>query len=214
MISAGNTTLLKLEKKYFDKYIKEIFELEINDIIEFLKICPIFTKVSNETLIKLAIRVEMKKYHRGKTILEKRYKSDHLYLIRRGSVKILKNVDFIKDDSTIRKSLSTDKSKIAHDNFYQENLKILNEINQEKILAVLSKGPTKEDRDFNNVITRELTLETLKTGDVFPSYYTLNHITLDVDFVTDSLSELFCFKLSDLEEIIPVGFFFFVFFLL
>jgi hypothetical protein len=90
MISSGNTVLLKLEKKYFDKYIKDIFEIEINDIIEFLKICPIFTKVSNETLIKLAIRTEMKKFHRGKYILEKRYKSDHLYLIRRGSVKVKK----------------------------------------------------------------------------------------------------------------------------
>jgi len=85
-------------------------------------------------------------------------------------------------------------------------LKILNEINQEKVLAVLSKGPTQEDKENNNITTRELTLETLKTGDVFPSYYTLNHITLDVDFITDSLSELFCFKLSDLEEIIPVRF--------
>lgn len=88
MISATNTVLLKLEKKYFDKYIKDIFEIEINDIIEFLKICPIFTKVSNETLIKLAIRVEMKKFHRGKPVLEKSYKSDHLYLIRRGSIKV------------------------------------------------------------------------------------------------------------------------------
>jgi hypothetical protein len=100
-----------------------------------------------------------------------------------------------------------DKTKIKHDNFYQENLKILSEMNQEKLMAVLSKGPTEEDKENNNITTKELTLETLKTGDVFPSYYTLNHITLDIDFVTDSLSELFTFKLSDLEEIIPVIFY-------
>jgi signal-transduction protein with cAMP-binding, CBS, and nucleotidyltransferase domain len=93
MISAGNTVLLRLEKKYFDKYIKDIFEIEINDIIDFLKICPIFTKVSNETLIKLAIRTEMKKFHQGKYVLEKRYKSDYMYIIRRGSVKVINEFD-------------------------------------------------------------------------------------------------------------------------
>jgi hypothetical protein len=75
-------------------------------------------------------------------------------------------------------------------------------------MAILSKGPTEEDRENNNINTKELTLETLKTGDLFPSYYTLNHITLDVDFVADSLCELFSFKLSDLEEIIPVRFYY------
>lgn len=78
-------------------------------------------------------------------------------------------------------------------------------------MGVLSKGPTSEDIENKNIITRELTLETLKTGDVFPSYYSLNHLTLDVDFITDSLSELFCFKISDLEEIIPVRIFLFIF---
>ena len=104
--------------------------------------------------------------------------------------------------------MSIDKTKIAHDNFYQENLKIMGELNQEKILGVLSKGPSLEDLESGNILTRELLLETLKTGDIFPSYYTLNHITLDVDFITDSLSELFCFKISDLEEIIPVRLYF------
>ena len=104
----------------------------------------------------------------------------------------------------MRKKLNINKTKIAHDNFYQENLTILNEINQEKILGVLAKGPTEEDFESHNVTTKELLLETLKTGDVFPSYYTLNHLTLDVDFITESLSELLTFKISDLEEMIPV----------
>lgn len=116
----------------------------------------------------------------------------------------MKTVDFIKDENSLRKKYGLNKTKIAHDQFYQENLKILTEINQEKILEVLSKGPTEEDINNQNVIYRELILETLKIGDVFPSYYTLNHITLDIDFVTDSPSELIYFKISDLEEIVPV----------
>ncbi len=88
MTSATNTVLLKLEKKYFDQYIKAIFEEQINDLIEFLKICPIFAKVPNEKLIKLAIRVEVNKLHCEKYVLEKKNKSDHLFIIRRGSVKV------------------------------------------------------------------------------------------------------------------------------
>lgn len=88
--------------------------------------------------------------------------------------------------------------------FYQENLKILTENNQEKILEVLSKGPNEEDFDNKNILSRDLVLETLKMGDIFPSFYALNHITLDVDYITDSPSELISFKLSDLQDIIPV----------
>jgi len=122
-------------------------------------------------------------------------------------------VDFIKDESAVRKKLCLNKSKIAHDMFYQENLKILAEINQEHILETLSKGPADEDIQNKNVLWRDLNLETLKMGDVFPSYYALNHITLDVDYITDSPSELIYFKLSDLQDIIPVTSFLFPFFL-
>jgi len=88
MTAATTCVLLKLEKKLYDQYIKAIFELQINDLIEFLKICPIFTKVPKEKLIKLAIRIEIKKLHSDKSVIQKKYKSDHLYIIRRGSVKV------------------------------------------------------------------------------------------------------------------------------
>lgn len=88
MTAATNCVLLKLEKKYFDQYIKSIFEEQINDLINFLKICPIFTKVPKEQLIKLAIRTEVKKLYSEKHVIKKKYKSDHLYIIRRGSVKV------------------------------------------------------------------------------------------------------------------------------
>ncbi len=101
--------------------------------------------------------------------------------------------------------MGLNKNKIAHDNFYQENLKIMLEINQEKILEVLSKGPSEDDINNNNVINKDLVLETLKMGDIFPSYYALNHFTLDVDYITESPSEIIYFKITDLEEIIPVN---------
>jgi hypothetical protein len=123
-------------------------------------------------------------------------------------------VDFIKDEGAVRKKLKLNKNNIAHDLFYQEKLKILSEINQEKILEVLAKGPTDEDIENKNILSRNLVLETLKMGDIFPSYYTLNHITLDVDYITDSPSELICFKLSDLEDLIPVLYFLFLLFLI
>jgi len=94
MTSATNTILLKLEKKYFDIYIKAVFEEQLNDLIDFMKICPIFTKVPKEQLIKLAIRCEIKKLHSEKTILQKKYKSDHLYIIRRGTVKVKNKLNF------------------------------------------------------------------------------------------------------------------------
>lgn len=93
--AATNTVLIKLEKKYFDMYIKEIFELQMNDLIEFLKLCPIFTKAPKEQLIKLAIRTEVKKLFSSKNVLSKKYKSEYLYIIRRGSVRVINKIKLV-----------------------------------------------------------------------------------------------------------------------
>jgi hypothetical protein len=49
-----------------------------------------------------------------------------------------------------------------------------------------------------------VTLETLKMGDIFPVYYTVNHQYLDVKYIADSPCELIVMKVTDMQEIIPV----------
>lgn len=88
MIASSLTVLIKLEKLSFDKFVPNFFEQQVNDMIEFLKICPIFFNCSKETLLKLAIRSENRKYNSDKLILGKSYKTEYLYLIRRGFVKV------------------------------------------------------------------------------------------------------------------------------
>jgi hypothetical protein len=99
IISATNSCLLRLEKSSFDEYVKDIFENQLKDQIEFMQICPIFHSVKKETLIKLTIRTENKRFKNDQDIFEPpkfndmnpgevKIKPDNLFMIRRGNVKV------------------------------------------------------------------------------------------------------------------------------
>lgn len=202
IISVTNSTLIKIDKLSFDTYVKDIFENQLKDQIDFMKICPIFHRVPKEVLIKLAITTERKKFITDQIILKNKNKSEYLYIIRRGAVRVVKPIYFVKDDSIVKKKLNDYKNlrSVSYD-----DLKILKEINGEKLIDILAQGPTQEDIDENsNVIQRNITLESLKMGDIFPSYYSSNNLTLDVYYEAESPCDLIVVKLSDLQEIVNV----------
>lgn len=89
IIAVTNSSLIKIEKDDFDKYVRDIFDNMLKDQLDFMKICPIFKGINKETLIELGIRTERKKYITNTEILPKKFKTDSLYIIRRGVVKVL-----------------------------------------------------------------------------------------------------------------------------
>ena len=60
-----------------------------------------------------------------------------------------------------------------------------------------------------NINEKDITLETLKMGDIFPSYHAVNNLYLDVFYEAESPCELIVIKLNDLQEIITVNKFLF-----
>ena len=79
----------------FDKYVKNIFENQLQDQIEFLKLCPVFQKIDKDSLIKLGVRAEFKRFATGKGITETNIKCDIIYIILMGVVKVTENIKFI-----------------------------------------------------------------------------------------------------------------------
>lgn len=200
-ISAVTTThLIKIEKDSFDKYVKNLFENQLQDRIEFLQICPIFNKVEKDSLIKLGIRTEMKQFNTGKLILDQGIKTDLIYIIRRGTVKVTKEIQFVKDDRKLKKERNIKNHRIAFTNF--EDLNNRQQHDNDQLLELLSLGPSADDLKEGNYITKEITLETLKIGDIFPSYYSINYSYLDVKFIADNPCDLIVIKLSDIQEIV------------
>ena len=185
IVAMTNSSMIKIDKTAFDKYVKNIFENQLQDQIEFLKICPLFQKVEKDPLIKLGVRTEIKKFSTGQVILNGNYKVDRIYLIRRGGVKVTKEIKFIKDDKRFRRQ---GKKNLAKKEFIDfSDLSNRQQIENEKIIEQLSA----------------ITLETLKIGDIFPSYYAVNSLLLDVNFEADTPCEFLTMKLSDLQEIVP-----------
>jgi len=203
IIALTDTSLIKIDKMPFNKYLKNVFEGQLQDQIEFLKICPIFNKMPKELLIKLGIRSVMKKFATGQIILKNDTKSDSIFVIRRGTVKVIKEILFIKNENKIRKKrMRRNRSQILDYEDYTNRQQLENE----KVLELLALGPSEEDMREDNYIKKSITLEILKIGDIFPSYYSSNELYLDVQFESDNPCELIELDISHIKEIIPETF--------
>jgi len=203
IIALTDTSLIKIDKMPFNKYLKNVFEGQLQDQIEFLKICPIFNKMPKELLIKLGIRSVMKKFATGQIILKNDTKSDSIFVIRRGTVKVIKEILFIKNENKIRKKrMRRNRSQILDYEDYTNRQQLENE----KVLELLALGPSEEDMREDNFIKKSITLEILKIGDIFPSYYSSNELYLDVQFESDNPCELIELDISHIKEIIPETF--------
>ena len=55
----------------------------------------------------------------------------------------------------------------------------------------------------DNYERKQITLEILKIGDIFPSYYACNELYLDVQFESDNPCELIEIDTGNIKEIIP-----------
>ena len=77
-----------MDKIHFDKYIPNYFEEQINELLKFLNLCPIFFNMSKETLLKIAIRTESRKLTIGSSICGSTYKTENINLIRSGNIKV------------------------------------------------------------------------------------------------------------------------------
>ena len=201
--SLTETSLIKIDKIPFNKYLKNLFEGQLEDQIEFLQICPIFNKLSKDLIIKLGIRANIKKFATGQVILKNDSKCDSIFVIRRGTVKVIKEITFIKDETKIiQKRLKRNRSLILDFNDYNNR----QQIERERILEILSHGPNQADIKEENYINKNITLEILKIGDIFPSYYSSNELYLDVQFESDNPCELIELDISNIKEIIPETF--------
>ena len=194
------TSLIKIDKIPFNKYLKNLFEGQLQDQIEFLQICPIFNKLPKDLIIKLGIRAVIKKYATGQVILKNDSKCDSIFIIRRGTVKVLKEIRFIKNENKIKqKRMKRNRSQILHFDDYNNR----QQIEKEKLLELLALGPNDEDIKEDNYIDKNITLEILKIGDIFPAYYSSNELYLDVQFESDNPCELIELDISNIKEIIP-----------
>lgn len=203
IISLTETSLIKIDKNPFNRYLKNLFEGQLQDQIEFLQICPIFNKLPKDLIIKLGIRSVIKKYATGQVILKNDSKCDSIFVIRRGTVKVIKEIRFIKNESKIKqKRIKRNRSQILNFNDCNDR----HQIEKEKVLELLALGPNEEDIKEDNFVDKNITLEILKIGDIFPSYYSSNELYLDVQFESDNPCELIELDISNIKEIIPETF--------
>ena len=194
------TSLIRIDKHPFNRYLKHLFEGQLEDQIEFMQLCPIFSKIPKNLIINLGIRANVKKFATGQIILKNDSKCDSIYIIRRGTVKVSKEIRFIKNESKVKKrKLRKNNSQILTFEEYKNR----KELDKEKMKEILSWGPSEEDLKEDNVINKEITLEILKIGDIFPSYYACNELYLDVQFESDNPCELIEIDISNIKEIIP-----------
>lgn len=206
IVAVTNSNMIKIDKISFDSYVKDIFETQLKDEIDFMKTCPIFNKIEKERLVKLAIRTEMVKYSSGKEIMKMNIKPDVIYIVRRGSVEVSKKVKFLKDERKVKEKLegslesSYKKKKLLIKAGERRDQR---EMIEDEYNKTLVKGPSIEEIDSGNYIEKEVKLEIMKIGDIFPTYHCVNNINLDISFKAEIPCELILIKVYDLSDMIP-----------
>jgi len=99
------------------------------------------------------------------------------------------------------------RNKLRRENkCYINNLNKSREFSEDKFIEIISMGPTEEDLNQNNFERKTINLEVLKPGDMFPCYFCVNKITLDVDYISESPCEVIIMKISDIQELFPVNY--------
>lgn len=76
---------------------------------------------------------------------------------------------------------------------------------EDNLINHLSIGPNEDEMKRNKYCKKDLVIETLNFGDIFPAYFAIHNYPLDVDFIADSPLEILTIKLNDLKEIVPVN---------
>jgi len=117
---------------------------------------------------------------------------------------VVKPLKIIKDETQVRKKLNEYKKLNCYS---YDDMKYLKELNEELILEKLSLGPSEEDIEKNNYIIKEIVLENLKMGDIFPTFHSVNGVVLDVYFQCESPCELICFKVGDMQDNVTVKYY-------
>ncbi len=114
---------------------------------------------------------------------------------------MVKTLNLIKDESAFRKTIRKD------NNYWIEHPNISRVFLEDKFIEKLSFGPSGEDLINENYIKKDMELEKLKIGDIFPCYFCINNISLTVDYIPDTSCEVVILKLSDIQELLPVRIF-------
>jgi len=99
--------------------------------------------------------------------------------------------------------LSKKKTIFSYNNIFNKKEK---ELEEDKKIEDLSKGPTKEDYGKNNIVYKDIVLESMKMGDIFPAYFAIVGFTNEnenISFVADSPCELISMKLPEIKEFVP-----------
>ncbi len=83
--------------------------------------------------------------------------------------------------------------------FCKNDVSYRSNLDNENTIKRLSIGP-----GIQTSINRDIVLETLKMGDIFPTYYSMNNLPLDVFYKAETPSELIVININDLYDILKV----------
>ena len=114
---------------------------------------------------------------------------------------MIKPIKIIKDETNMRKQLNEYKKS---NRYSYDDIKYLKDINEDIILEKLCLGPNEKDIEKENFIVKDIVIENLKMGDLFPTFHSVNGMVLDVFYQCESPCELICFKVGDLQDNVQV----------
>lgn len=80
--------MIKINKSSFDKYAPDLFKRLTKQFLGSLRLCQLFLKTDDDILMNLAMRLVSKTFNNDDIILGKNRKTESIYIIINGNVKV------------------------------------------------------------------------------------------------------------------------------
>jgi len=93
IIAARKTQLLRVEKAAYDKSLHWLHKVELQERVDFLRRCFVFSGWDDEELSKLAKVVSRKRHAKDQCIIQQGPSTDTMYLIVKGRCRVLKRME-------------------------------------------------------------------------------------------------------------------------
>ena len=95
-----DTSLLELSKAAFDRFVGEYKTESVKAIIDFYKVCPYFSMISDQKKVELAAKSFLIKYPSNTLVAKQNDIPYNLYFISKGSVRLLRRIRSAHDPAS------------------------------------------------------------------------------------------------------------------
>jgi hypothetical protein len=184
-IPNNSTDLIVFKKKHYNKFVKDLHEKDLLDLVRFYYSIPIFKKEPISNILKFCLRTKKKMLDAYEPFMRYNEYTDDYCFVKSGSIRA-----YIK--------IKVNNYLLSNAHFMSES-KFCEELN--KLQLKYTSKKKEEERDLYDVYEKVLTIMQFDEKEMFAEYFAARYKRLDVYFLPVLPTEIISINVSELNKI-------------